>query len=98
MSTLVPWTETDEANLALPFRGREPDGTHPLLVRVSPGLCEGWGECRKAAPEVYELDGDGRVAHHRFEVPPELAVEAWRGARRCPKTAIQCVEHTDGDE
>jgi ferredoxin len=67
----------------------------PVLVRVSPGLCEGWGECRKAAPDVYHLDADGRVEHHRFEVPTELAAAARRGARLCPKTAIQCFELRD---
>lgn len=72
---------------------REPDGeTEWLLVKAHPGMCEAWGECHRWAPEVYPLDEDGYLDLHLLEVPPELAVAAWRGAKACPIGTISIVE------
>ena len=71
---------------------RRPDGTEPLKVRVHPGLCEGWGNCHRWAPEVYPLDDEGIIAVHMLEVPPELAEAAWLGAQACPAGVITIVE------
>jgi ferredoxin len=72
---------------------RQPDGvTESLLVRVHPGLCEAWGQCHRWAPEIYPLDDEGYIDIHVLEVPPELAVTAWRGARACPIQAITIVD------
>jgi len=65
-----------------------PDG-RPVLVRVSPGLCQGWGACHHFAGEVYHLDEDGKVEHHLLEVPAEHAALARLGAVACPEGAIQ---------
>lgn len=72
---------------------RRPDGrTEGLLVRVHPGLCEGWGNCHRWAPEVYPLDEEGRIDLHVVEVPPELAESAWMGAQACPAGVITIVD------
>lgn len=68
-----------------------PDGTVPLRVRTHPGLCLGWGECHRWAPEVYPLDDEGKVAVHLLEVPAEQATAAWWGAAACPEQAITIV-------
>jgi ferredoxin len=59
-----------------------------LKVRAHPGLCEGWGNCHRWAPEVYPLDDEGRIAIHLLAVPDELAAAAWAGAQVCPARAI----------
>ncbi len=72
---------------------RRPDGrTESLRVKVHPGLCEGWGNCHRWAPEVYPLDDDGLIAVHLLEVPPEQAEAAWLGAQACPAGVITIVE------
>ena len=71
---------------------RRPDGrTESLLVKVHPGLCEGWGNCHRWAPEVYPLDDEGMIDLHVAEVPPELAQDAWLGAQACPAGVITIV-------
>jgi ferredoxin len=63
----------------------------PIQVRVSPGVCEGWGQCHRWAPDVYPLEGDGCVDVHLMEVPSELAEQATWGASACPVRAITIV-------
>ncbi len=76
---------------------RRPDGiTESLLVRVHPGLCEGWGNCHRWAPEVYPLDEEGLIDVHLLEVPPEHAVAAWMGAEACPAGVITVHIADDG--
>lgn len=66
-----------------------------VRIRVHPGLCQGWGECHRWAPEVYPLDEDGRVDVHVLEVPGELALQAWIAARSCPEQAITFIGPPD---
>lgn len=60
------------------------EGARGVKVRAHPGLCEGWGNCRRWASNVYPLDDDGHIAIHLLDVPAELAQEAWLGADACP--------------
>lgn len=62
-----------------------------LKVRAHPALCEGWGNCHRWAPEVYQLDEDGQIDLHLLHVPPELAEAAWVGAQVCPARAITVI-------
>ena len=62
-----------------------------VQVRVHPGLCEGWGECFRRAPELYVLDDDGRVDVMQFEVDGEHAEAAFWGAHACPRQAITII-------
>lgn len=57
-------------------------------VRAHRGLCEGWGECRRWAPSVFELDDEGLIDIHMLAVPRSLAREAMIGASACPEQAI----------
>ncbi len=65
-----------------------------VRVRTHPGLCTGFGNCHRWAPNVYPLDEDGRVDIHLLEVPAELADEARLGAQVCPAGAITVIEPT----
>jgi ferredoxin len=66
----------------------EPEG---VRVRVHPGICEGWGLCRRFGGSVYSLDAEGYVDLHLLEVPPELADAARLGAGVCPAKAISIL-------
>ena len=80
----------------------DPDRDHPtdahevgVRIKAHPGLCLGWGECHRWAPEVYPLDADGRIDIHLLDVPAELAEAARWGAAACPEQAITVIEvHT----
>lgn len=66
-----------------------------VRVRAHPGLCQGWGNCHRFAPEVYPLDDDGFLDIHLLEVPPELARAARLGAAACPEQAITVIARSD---
>ncbi len=59
-----------------------------VRIRVHPGLCVGWGNCHRWAPDVYPLDELGQVAFHVLEVSSEHAEAARWGALACPAHAI----------
>ncbi len=59
-----------------------------VRVRAHQSLCLGYGNCHRFAPNVYPLDEDGLITIHLLEVPPEQALDAWRGATVCPERAI----------
>lgn len=59
-----------------------------VRIRVHPGLCVGWGNCHRWAPDVYPLDELGQVAFHVLEVPADHAEAARWGAMACPAHAI----------
>jgi ferredoxin len=71
------------------------EADQPVRLRTHPGLCLGWGECHRWAPDVYPLDDDGKVAVHLLEVPAELGLIAWLGARACPERAITVIGSSD---
>ena len=77
--------------------GSAPDEP-PETVRIKahPGLCVGWGNCHRFAPEVYPLDADGKVDVHLLEVPAELADAARLGADACPARAITVISARQG--
>ncbi len=77
---------TTRVQLAVVSERPQPGTT--VLVRVHPGLCEGWGNCHRWAPELYTLDAEGLIDLHVVEVPPELAEAAWLGAQSCPAGVI----------
>jgi ferredoxin len=63
-----------------------------VRVRAHPGLCEGWGNCRRFAPAVYPLDADGYIDIHLLDVPADLAGAARLGAQVCPARAITVID------
>jgi ferredoxin len=59
-----------------------------VLVRTHPGLCLGWGNCHRFAPDVYPLDEEGKIDVHRLAVHGSHAYDAWLGAAACPEGVI----------
>jgi ferredoxin len=61
-----------------------------VKVTVDPKLCQGYGNCIKTAPEVFELDdatGLSRVILP--DPPPELHAAVAEAVRTCPMQAIE---------
>ena len=71
--------------------GDDTDAVEGVRVRAHPGLCRGVGNCHRFAPSVYTLDAAGLIDVHLLDVPPELALDAWRGASVCPERAITVI-------
>lgn len=69
----------------------EPEVQVGVRVRAHPGLCLGYGNCHRFAPDVYPLDADGHIDVHLVDVPPDLALDAWVGASVCPERAITVI-------
>ena len=63
-----------------------------MRVIVNRDLCEGNGECVKAAPEVFVV-GDDDQARLLVERPGEaLRARVELAVRRCPRQALSLVE------
>lgn len=61
-----------------------------MKVHVDYELCEGHGECVIAAPDVFDLEDDGRKVVLLQEDPPEELREQVRDAvMMCPIAALQ---------
>lgn len=84
-----------EAPPTLRVVNERPDPGTAVRVRVHPGLCEGWGNCHRWAPEIYPLDAEGLIDIHVMEVPPEHARSAWLGAQSCPAGVITVLAFDD---
>lgn len=89
-----PWPYHEERTLAsICISATASDGLElvrpdPVRVRTHPGLCRGWGECHRWAPDTFVLDAEGHVDVHLVEVPAEEAARAWLAVTACPEQAI----------
>ena len=59
-----------------------------MKVLLERGKCEGYGNCVFAAPEVFDLDDDGRAVLLAEELPEERRGEANEAVANCPSRAI----------
>ncbi|MGH3782280.1 MAG: ferredoxin [Pseudonocardiaceae bacterium] len=62
-----------------------------MRVEVNPAICEGHGQCNAVAPEIYDLDEDGRCLINSPEVPQDLESQAEQGALACPVQALTII-------
>lgn len=70
-----------------PAESREAHGLH---LEIDRDLCVGFGDCIDAAPEAFELDGEGVAVFTRpGSASREELLEA---CRSCPVDAITAVE------
>lgn len=66
-----------------------------MKVSVDAGLCQGYGNCAMAAPEVFELDeATGLATVVQSEPRPELHAGVEEAVRLCPVRAIHAGEET----
>jgi ferredoxin len=66
-----------------------------VRIKTHPGLCAGWGNCHRFAPDLYPLDDDGHVAIHLMEAAADRAYDARLGALACPAGAITVITSPD---
>src|SRR3954462_13234426 len=58
-----------------------------LMIDVDPTRCQRFGFCQHEAPEVFRLQGDGRLAYRTY-VPAESVEPVIRAVGVCPARAI----------
>lgn len=66
-----------------------------LTVSANLDLCDGYGECVKAAPDYFELDDDGFVTVKKTDVPEEAEGRVIGAVTRCPKSVFTLL--ADGE-
>jgi ferredoxin/DMSO/TMAO reductase YedYZ heme-binding membrane subunit len=63
------------------------DRAQTLMIDVDPTRCQRFGFCEHEAPEVFRLQGDGRLAYRTY-VPAESVDPVIRAVGVCPARAI----------
>jgi sulfoxide reductase heme-binding subunit YedZ len=63
------------------------DRAQTLMIDVDPTRCQRFGFCEHEAPEVFRLQGDGRLSYRTY-VPAESADPVIRAVGVCPARAI----------
>lgn len=59
-----------------------------MRILVDFDLCRGHGACEGEAPEVFELDDDGKLMVLQEEPPEELREKVELARKHCPTMAI----------
>jgi ferredoxin len=59
-----------------------------MKVVVDPDKCADHGQCVFAAPEVFQLDADGKLVYERGELDESLRDRVEEAADVCPLQAI----------
>jgi ferredoxin len=91
-SAIVPRTKGLSAEGGL---GQESDVTKRLRIIADVGSCCGYGACKVACPEIFQLGQGGLVALTTDVVPEGLEAQAWEGVDSCPQMALKIEEFED---
>jgi ferredoxin len=63
-----------------------------MRISIDAARCTGHGRCWDTAPELFDVDDDGRGVVIREEVAPELQEKARLAVVGCPERAIDVTE------
>jgi ferredoxin len=63
-----------------------------IRIQVDAARCDGFGNCVMSAPDIFDLDEDGRVRLKLEEVGAERFDAVRRAAYDCPVSAIAFTE------
>ena len=63
-----------------------------MRVSIDLDLCQGHGVCANEAPEVFEIDADGRATVLLADPPEELHPKVANALRYCPTGAISTAD------
>lgn len=63
-----------------------------IRIRIEPTRCEGFGNCINAAPDIFELDADGRVCLRKETVGDDRIDVVRRAVYDCPVNVISYTE------
>ena len=67
-----------------------------MRVVIDYGLCEGHGRCAMLAPQVFDLDEEGRGMVRFDQVPAEFEDDARLAVDNCPESAISVSDWERG--
>ena len=59
-----------------------------IVIEVDPTRCDGFGNCVAAAPDIFDLDDEGKVRLKQTQVDATRLDAVRRAAYDCPVTAI----------
>jgi ferredoxin len=63
-----------------------------LRIEVDRGLCQGHGVCMGEAPEVFEVNREGKLTVLNERPPAELREQLEAAVKYCPTGALSLVE------
>jgi ferredoxin len=63
-----------------------------MKVVLNPALCDGNGNCARAAPEIFRMDDDDALEILQETFGPELKAKAEAAVKSCPKNALSLKE------
>jgi ferredoxin len=63
-----------------------------IRIRIESTRCEGFGNCINAAPDIFELDADGRVCLKKETVGDDRIDVVRRAVYDCPVNVISYTE------
>lgn len=63
-----------------------------MKIVINRALCDGNGNCAKAAPEIIVMDQDDSPEIIKESFGPELRAKAEASVRSCPKNALRLEE------
>ena len=58
------------------------------VLKADFGACQGYANCVVAAPDVYDIDDDGKVILLKREITEEERPRIEEAARSCPVSAL----------
>jgi ferredoxin len=63
-----------------------------IKVSVNRETCEGYGNCVRDAPEVFDLGDDGKVTLLQAELPDDELARVRQASYDCPTDSISFVQ------
>lgn len=69
-----------------------------IKISIDLGLCQGYGNCVSADPEIFDLNDSGFAFLHVEEVPDDRLSALRDAAAVCPVEAIRVEPDADGGQ
>jgi len=63
-----------------------------IRIKIDPSRCEGFGNCINAAPDVFDLDDDGKVVLKQDTVEDSRLEIVRRAVYDCPVNVISFTQ------
>jgi ferredoxin len=63
-----------------------------IHIKIDPTRCEGFGNCVNAAPDIFEVDDDGRVCLRKDVVGDDRIDVVRRAVYDCPVNVISYTQ------
>jgi ferredoxin len=63
-----------------------------IRIKIDPSRCEGFGNCINAAPDIFDLDDDGKVVLKKDTVEDQRLEVVRRAVYDCPVNVISFTQ------